>query len=120
MQPLKIDRCDNCGSVLQQRTLEQNDLFHAIVSDISKQKQWAGAYRTITVWKQLLSAAFERVQGRHTEVFPALDGHGIDVVYWHSSRRGKKSMSELIEYCIAWAVENGIQLQDSPIQVSER
>lgn len=107
----KIDRCDNCGSVLEQRTLEQNDKFHALVQDIANQKEWAGAFRPIEVWKQLLSAAFERAQGRHSDVFPALDGHGIDVVYSHSSRRGKRAMSELIEFTMAWAIEQGVKLR---------
>lgn len=113
--PTRIDRCDNCGSMLVQRTLEQNDKYHAIVQDIADQKDWpegSGKKRGVETWKQLISAAFERAQGRHSEVYPAIDGHGVDVVYWHSSRRGKKSMSELIEFTQAWAIENGVRLRE--------
>jgi hypothetical protein len=112
MQPTRVDRCDNCGSVLVQRTLEQNDKFHALVQDIADQKQWMGELRPVPVWKQLISAAFERAQGRHMEMLPAIDGHGVDVVYWSSARRGKKSMSELIEFTTAWAIDNNIKLRN--------
>lgn len=115
MIPHRIDRCDDCGSVLVQRTLEQNDKYHAVVQDIAEQKDWpAGSGKKISVvaWKQLISAAFERAQGRYSDVYPAIDGHGIDVVYWHSHRRGKKSMSELIEYATAWAIDQGVRLRE--------
>ena len=120
MQPTRIDRCDHCGRMLVQRTIEQNDKYHAAVQDISDQLDWptgSGKKRGVEVWKQLISAAFERAQGRHTEVYPSIDGHGVDVVYWHSSRRGKKSMSELIEYTIAFAIEHGVTLAEEAAPV---
>ena len=111
-RPARVDRCDNCGSVLVQRTLEQNDKLHAVVQDIADQKKWAGELRTVEVWKQLISAAYERAKGRHTEVLPALDGHGVDVVYWHSSRRGKKDMADLITFAESWAIDNDVKLRN--------
>jgi hypothetical protein len=115
VRPAPVDRCDECGALLIPRTLEQNDKYHAICSDISKQRDWpkgSGQYLPVECWKQLISYAFERVQGRGASMYPALDGHGLDVVYWHSSRRGKKAMSELIEYATAWAVTEGVTLHD--------
>jgi hypothetical protein len=111
--PHRIDRCDNCGSVLIQRTPEQNDAFHALMQDISEQLEWpkgSGIKRDIRTWKQLLSAAYERTKDRHAEVLPAIDGHGIDVVYWHSSRRGKRDMSQFLDFVSAFAVEENVQL----------
>ena len=111
----RLDRCDHCGKLLFPRTLEQNDKYHAVCQDIADQLDWplgCGQKRTVNVWKQLISAAFERTQGRHTEMYPAIDGHGVDVVYWSSARRGKKSMSELIEFATAFAVEHEVKLQD--------
>jgi hypothetical protein len=112
VQPNRVDRCDNCGSVLVQRTLEQNDKYHAMCQDISEQLQWAGARRSVHVWKQLISAAYERAKGRHTEVLPAIDGHGVDVVYWHSHRRTKRDMADLITYTEVWAIEQGVKLKE--------
>ena len=112
MTPHRVDRCDNCGSVLVQRTLEQNDKYHALATDISKQMKWGGQAQPVHVWKQLLSAAYERTQGRYSEVLPAIDGHGVDVVYWSSARRTKRDMSALIEFTTAWAVQNGVKLSE--------
>ncbi len=115
MIPAKVDRCDSCGALLIQRTLEQNSRYHAVVQDVADQRDWpkgSGQMLSVEVWKQLISAAFERAQGRGTGVYPAIDGHGVDVVYWHSSRRGKKAMSELIEYTQAFAIDEGVILHD--------
>lgn len=115
MSPLRIDRCPKCASLLIQRTLEQNDKFHALIQDISEQKQWAGQWLDVDAWKQLISAAYERVKGRESRVYPAIDGHGVDVVYWKSSRRSKEDMSELIEFTTEWAVDNGIRLREEKV-----
>lgn len=103
-----VEKCPHCGRQIVQRSHEQNDLFHALVDDISKQKQWAGRWLEPEQWKRLLIAAFERTQGRHAEVFPALDGHGFDVVYRRSSRMSRQEASALVEYVFAWAAENGV------------
>ena len=105
-----IDKCPRCGETLVQRTLEQNDKFHALLGDIAKQKQWAGQWLTISSWKQLISAAYERSREHRAVMYPAIDGQGIDVVYWHSHRRSKQDMSELIEFTTAWAIDNEVRL----------
>jgi hypothetical protein len=120
-RPPRLDRCDQCGAVLIERTLEQNDKYHAVCADIASQLDWplgSGQKRPVWIWKQLLSAAYERAQGRATEVYPSLDGRGVDVVYWHSHRRGKKSMSELIEYSTAFAIDQGVILHDPEARLS--
>lgn len=109
---VKVDRCDNCGAELIQRTLAQNDRYHAICTDIAQQVKWAGEFRSVETWKQLLSAAYERARGSYSEVLPAIDGHGVDVVYRSSARRGKKDMANLITYAEAWASDNRVVLHD--------
>lgn len=93
---------------LVQRTTEQNSKLHALLGDIASQKQWAGQWLDIEDWKRLITAAWERANGRQARVFPSLDGNGIDVVYQRTSRMSKQEMIELIEYAQAWAVENGV------------
>lgn len=119
MTPHRVDRCDNCGSELVQRTLEQNDKYHAAVTDISRDLVWAGQKRSVGVWKQLISAAYERTQDRHAEVLPAIDGHGVDVVYWSSARRTKKDMSGLIEYTLAFGIEHGVKFSDQKEETAD-
>ena len=116
MSAIRIDRCPKCQATLRERSVEQNAKLHALLSDISKQKQWAGKWLDIEAWKRLMVAAFERASGRGAEFYPALDGQGFDVVYRRTSRMAKQEMIDLIEFATAWAVENGVVLSE-PEQV---
>lgn len=109
----RIDKCPNCGINIRQRSVEQNARLHALLHDISTQKQWAGQWLDIEAWKRLMVAAWERSEGRPAEFYPALDGNGFDVVYRRTSRMNKQEMIDLIEYATAWAVQNGIELKEA-------
>lgn len=87
------------------RTLEQNDALHAILTDLSKSRQWAGMWLTVEEWKRLMVAAWMRATGRNVRLVPALDGHGFDALYQRTSKLGKAEMSELIDFVQAWAAE---------------
>lgn len=90
------------------RSLKENALLHALLSQISRQKEWAGALRDTETWKRLLTAAWCRARGEHIEMLPALDGHGIDIVFRRTSQLTRAECSELIEFLYAWASEAGI------------
>ena len=92
------------------RSTEQNAKLHALLGDIADRVKWAGAKRDIEVWKRLLTAAWLRARGESIEVLPAVDGHGIDVVFRHTSKLTVTEMSELIEFVTAWAIENGVEV----------
>lgn len=110
--PIRIDRCPRCSAILRERSIEQNAKLHALLHDVASQKQWAGKWLDIEAWKRLFVAAWERSEGRPAEFYPAIDGVGFDVVYRRTSRMNKNEMTELIEYATAWAVQNGVQLQE--------
>ena len=112
MTPIRIDRCPGCGTVLRERSVEQNAKLHALLHDISTQKQWANQWLDIEAWKRLMVAAWERANGKPAEFYPAIDGSGFDVVYRRTSRMNKNEMIELIEYVTAWAVQNDIHLHE--------
>lgn len=107
-----IDKCPHCAGVLRQRSTEQNAKLHALLSDIAEQKEWAGRKWEVEDWKRLLVGAFDRANGGQTKIAPAIDGQGIEVIYRHTSKMSKPEMSELIEYATAWAVEQGVVLND--------
>ncbi len=90
------------------RTLAQNAKLHALITSIAKIKEWAGAKRDVETWKRLLTAAWLRARGEPIEMLPALDGHGVDIVFRHTSQLDVAEMIEEIEYIQAWAIENGI------------
>ena len=95
----------------EKRSDAQNRLLHACLSEISKQVEWAGAKRDVDTWKRLLTAAWLRARGESVEVLPAIDGHGIDVVFRHTSKLTKAECAELSEFVMAWAAERGVYAQ---------
>lgn len=107
-----VDKCPHCARSLVRRSEEQNAKLHALLADIAEQKQWAGQWLDVEDWKRLITAGWERASGAHVRIFPALDGVGMDVLYRRTSRMTKQEMSELIEYATAWAVQNGVALQE--------
>lgn len=87
------------------RGLDINAALHARLSEIAAAVPWAGKLRSIEVWKRLLVAAYMREIGAQIEMLPALDGHGIDVVYAPTSQMTQQQMRDLMTYVDAWAAE---------------
>ena len=84
------------------RNNSQNALLHATLSDIAARREWAGRKWEVEVWKRLLTAAWMRARGEQVVVVPALDGHGVDVVFQRTSKLSKLQMAELIDFIQAW------------------
>lgn len=92
------------------RSLEQNAMLHVILGDVARKIPWAGKYRDLEVWKRLLTAAWLRARGEPIEMLPAVDGHGVDIVFRRTSELTVNEMTELLEYVQAWAVDQGIEV----------
>ena len=92
----------------EKRSDAQNRLLHACLGEISKQVEWAGCKRDVDTWKRLLTAAWLRARGEPIEMLPALDGHGVDIVFRRTSQLTKAECAELSEFVMAWAAERGI------------
>ena len=95
------------------RSLKQNALLHAMLGDIARQVEWAGAKRDAETWKRLLTAAWLRARGESIEVLPALDGHGIDGVFRRTSDLSRAECCELCDFISAWAIERGVEFTES-------
>ena len=86
------------------RTLAENALLHAILTELAKQATWHGQKLPMEVWKRLCVAAWLRERGEQPMMVPALDGHGVDIVYHRTSKLNKRECAELIDYVYAlWA-----------------
>lgn len=90
------------------RSLDANAHLHAWIAEIAKTVEWAGAKRDIDTWRRLLTAAWLRARGDQIEMLPALDGHGFDVLFQKTSQLTRSEFSELTEFTICWATENGV------------
>jgi phage-related protein len=93
----------------QTRSEAQNRVLHSRIGDIAKQLEWCGCKRDADTWKRLLTAAWLRARGESVEILPALDGHGVDVVFRHTSKLSRAECQELSEFVMAWGAERGIQ-----------
>jgi len=94
----------------EKRSDAENRLLHALLTHIARTQEWAGKKRDVEVWKRLLVASWLRARGESVEILPALDGHGVDVVFRRTSDLSKGECAELISYVEAWAAEQGIYL----------
>jgi hypothetical protein len=94
------------------RSLAENAMLHALLGEIAKTVPWAGQKRDTETWKRLMTAAWLRARGQSVEVLPALDGHGIDVVYTPTSTLTKAEAADLIEFVLCWCAEHGIGAVD--------
>lgn len=95
----------------EKRSTDQNAKLHATLTEIAKTKEWAGQRWDVEVWKRLLTAAWMRARGERIMVVPALDGQGVDVVFRRTSSLSKAECSELLEFVMAWCVENDVETQ---------
>lgn len=86
----------------EKRNLAQNARLHARLTEIATRHEWAGRKRDTETWKRLLTAAWLRARGESVEVLPALDGHGVDVVFRRTSDLTKAECGELMEFIDAW------------------
>ena len=96
----------------EKRSAAQNNLLHALLSQIAAHVEWAGRKRDAETWKRLLTAAWMRANGESVEILPAIDGHGIDVVFRHTSKLTKAECADLITYIESWAVQQSVPLTD--------
>jgi hypothetical protein len=92
------------------RSLQENAMLHALLTEISRKMEWAGNKHDVDTWKRLLVSAWGRARGDSVTMLPALDGQGIDIVYSKTSKLTVAECAELIEFVLAWAAQNGIEL----------
>jgi len=90
------------------RSLPQNDMMWALLTDVSKQMLHMGRRYPTHVWKILFMAAM----GQEVKFIPALDGNSVIPLGYRSSELDKAEMSELIEFIISWGTEHGVIFHD--------
>ena len=100
------------------KSRDQEEKYHAIIGDISKQAQHMGAKWSSEDWKRLLVDQFIKYQGLNgAMIVPNLDGTGIVQLGFQTRKFTKEQASEFVEFLLAWSAENGITLDDSSSKV---
>lgn len=90
------------------RDLEINAALHARIGEIADSMTWVGKKWGIEVWKRLLVAAWTRATGESTLILPALDGHGVDVVFRRTSELSQAECRDLLAFIECWQAENEV------------
>lgn len=108
LKPIKITISDS------ERTLPQNDLFHALCGDVSKQKTLNDETLKLWQWKNVFVSGHWMVttEADESPLIRGIEGELVNIRE-STSQMGIKRMSSLIEYSTAWAVSNGVKLRDT-------
>lgn len=91
---------------MPKRTLDQNKLMWALLSDVSRQVVWHGQKLESGEWKDVFTAALKR-----QKVVPGLEG-GFVVLGTSTSRMTKQELSELVELILAFGAERDVAFKD--------
>ena len=89
------------------RTLAQNALFWAVMTDIAEQVVWHGRKLAKEDWKHVLSAALYQ-----QDVVPNINGNGFVVLGKSTSKMTVREMRDLIELAQAFGAEQGVTFGD--------
>lgn len=93
------------------RSMEQNDKFHAMLGDISKQATWQGDKYDLYGWKNILVSGHTIATKLPYKLIMGIEGELVNVRE-PTSKMGVRRMSSLIEYTTAWGVQNGVEFND--------
>ena len=93
------------------RSMEQNDKFHAMLGDISKQATWQGDKYDLYGWKNILVSGHKIATKLPYKLIIGIEGELVNVRE-QTSKMGVHRMSSLIEYTTAWGVQNGVEFND--------
>jgi hypothetical protein len=91
---------------VQIRTVDQNKLMWALLTDLANQVVWHGNRLDPTEWKYVMTAALKR-----QKVVPGIDG-GFVVIGQSTSRMNKQELSEVIELVYAFGSQQGVSFQE--------
>lgn len=89
------------------RSLAQNALFWAVMTDIAEQVVWHGRKLAKEDWKHVLSAALYQ-----QDVVPNIDGNGFVVLGKSTSKMTVREMRDLIELAQSFGAQQGVKFGD--------
>ena len=89
------------------RTIEQNKILWAMLTDVSDQVNWHGNKLSNEDWKHIFSAALSQQR-----VVPNIDGNGFVVLGKSTSKMSVAEMSDMIELIQAFGAERGVKFNE--------
>lgn len=105
-----VDRAIEVGAWVtfktDKRTVDQNSLLWARLTDVSRQAEWHGKKREPEEWKDLFTASVLAAEG-NLDIVPGLMG-GFVILGLHTSDMTRAEMGSLIDWIYAWGAQNGV------------
>lgn len=89
----------------------QNRMLHACFGDVAKQSKWMDRKLTADQWKLLFVSGHSIATKEGAEMVTGLEGEFLNIRE-STARMSKARMASLLDYVTAWAVTNGVRLQD--------
>jgi hypothetical protein len=89
------------------RSVDQNSLLWARLTDIATQVVWHGEKLTPEDWKDLFTASLRRMR-----LVPGIDPGTFVPVGMRTSDMGKAEFSDLLELIAAFGAERGVKFHD--------
>ena len=91
------------------KSREQEQKYHAMISEIATQAQHMGSKWDAESWKRLLVDQFCKDIGLKTGVvMPNLSGDGIVQLGFQTRKFTKEQASEFVEWLYAWGADRGV------------
>lgn len=90
------------------RSVDQNSLMWAALTDVAQQVEHMGQRYTPEAWKIL----FMHACGREVRFLPGLDGKTFVPWGQSSSDLSKQEMTDLIEFIFSWGAEHGVSFNN--------
>ena len=98
------------------KSREQEEKYHAIIGDIAKQAQHMGAKWDAESWKRLLVWQFCKERDIDAgKIVPSLDMTGVVQLGQQTRKFTKEQASEFVEFLQAWAINNGVTLNEKTL-----
>ena len=99
----------------ENRSLDQNAMFHALIGQIAKQAEHMGSHWDSETWKRLLAHMWAKETGRQAgQLVASLDGKDIVQLGIQTRKFTKAEASEFTEFVMAWGTQNGVVFNDVP------
>ena len=95
----------------ENRSLEQNAMYHSIIHQIAKQARHLGSTWDADDFKRLLVWQWAKEVGiSPPKIVPSLDGEGFVQLGLQTRKFTKQQASEFTEWLMAWCAQNGVDV----------
>lgn len=93
----------------KRRSIPQNSLMWARLTDLSVQLRWHGKHLTANDWKIVLLDSLKR---EHSRIVPSIDGDGFVDLGRSSSDLSKDEMGQFLDLIEAFGTQHGVKFGD--------